>query len=327
MGIADKSRLTFLRRLCVLPAFVALWSLHVVAQQLPVTLFITDTTFTPYPLCIGSSTDPLYTTIVHPPLAPEWHSMVTNIPSDIRLLGSSMVEKKNLPLLAGVVLATIGLRTVDTQIWDWTKPNIPRHKSSSSFNRYLVEIGDGRTHFGIAGAFAAYGFISDDHRALRTASQTVEAILVTGFVVQVIKRMTGKESPAAAGSPDGIWRPFPAFHNYERHPSRYYSFPSGHTATTMALITVISQNYPEWKWFKPVGFTLLGLVEIGLINAGMHWLSDFPLAMVLGYTCGMIVSERGISQEDGIPIDHNSTITFRPVLTPVGPAVGVSLCF
>ena len=59
----------------------------------------------------------------------------------------------------------------------------------------------------------------------------------------------------------------------------------------------------------------------------MHWYSDFPLAMMLGYTCGMIVSERGILHDGGIAIDRTTDITFKPVLTPVGAAVGMSLCF
>jgi membrane-associated phospholipid phosphatase len=311
----------------VLLGVVLLWSNPVFGQNPDVPVFADDSVFIRQSYYIASPADPLTTAMVLPSMTPEWHSMVTSIPSDLTSLGTAMTGKKNLPLLAGVVLATLGLRAVDKHLWNLTKPNIETYRSPSSFNNYLVEIGDGRTQFGVAGAFATYGLIFDDHRALRTASQSVEAILVTGFVVQVLKRCTGRESPAAADHPDGVWRPFPNLKTYERHQSKYYSFPSGHTATTVALITVISQNYPEWKWFKPVGYVLVGLVEVGLVNSGMHWFSDFPLAMMLGYTCGMIVSERGISRDDGIAIDRTNDITFKPVLTPVGAAVGMSLCF
>jgi membrane-associated phospholipid phosphatase len=311
----------------VLLAIVLLWSIPVFGQVTDIPIVNGDSAFIRQSYYIASPTDPFTTAMVLPSMTPEWHSMVTNIPSDLTRLGTAMTEKKNLPLLTGVMLATFGLRAVDKQLWNVTKPNIEKYRSPSSFNKYLVEIGDGRTQFGVAGAFATYGLIFDDHRALRTASQSVEAILVTGFVVQVLKRVTGRESPAAADHPDGVWRPFPNLNSYERHQSKYYAFPSGHAATTTALVTVISQNYPEWKWFKPVGYVLIGLVEVGLVNSGMHWFSDFPLAMMLGYTCGMIVSEGGIVHDVGISIDRTTDITFKPVLTPVGAAVGMSLCF
>src|SRR5664279_4126820 len=48
---------------------------------------------------------------------------------------------------------------------------------------------------GLAAAFAAYGFIAGDNRALRTGSQIVETILASGTVVQVLKHITGRESP------------------------------------------------------------------------------------------------------------------------------------
>ncbi|MGD0338435.1 MAG: phosphatase PAP2 family protein [Bacteroidota bacterium] len=314
------------RRLFIIFVFL-FWCLAAFSQQSSVFLSTDDSISSNVLPFSVSQQDPLYTSMIRPSITPEWHSMITNIPGDLKSLGTSLFHKENVPLLAGVMLTTLGLRTVDKQIWEWTKPNFNRYRSSSSFNKYLVEIGDGRTQFAIAGAFAAYGFIVDDHRALRTASQSVEAILVTGLVVQVLKRITGRESPYEAANPYGIWRLFSNPKEYERHPSRYYSFPSGHTATTMALLTVISQNYPECQWIKPVGLVLVGLVEFGLVNSGMHWCSDFPLAMMLGYTCGRIVSDPAISRDDGITIVQSSNITFKPVITPVGTEIGVSLHF
>ena len=30
-----------------------------------------------------------------------------------------------------------------------------------------------------------------------------------------------------------------------------------------------------------------------MINNGVHWISDYPLGLAIGYTCGKIVSARG----------------------------------
>ncbi len=312
---------------CAVIIVFLLWCLSAFGQQVQVSVLSDDTVSYQEPTVEVYQRDPLYAAEIYPSMMPEWHSMITNIPGDVKMLGASIFRGENIPLLTGVVLATVGLRAVDKQVWEWTKPNFNRYRSRSSFNNYLVGIGDGRTHFVFAGALATYGFIFDDHRALRTASQSVEAILVTGFAVQVLKRLTGRESPSAATYPDGIWRLFPSQKAYERHPSRYYAFPSGHSATAMAMLTVISQNYPECRWIKPAGLILIGFLEVGLVNSGMHWYSDFPLALMLGYTCGKIVSDPGISRDGGISVDQSSNITIKPVLTPVGTAIGVSLCF
>jgi len=53
---------------------------------------------------------------------------------------------------------------------------------------------------------------------------------------------------------------------------------------------VIGENYPEIKWIKPLGYTLTGLLGISMVNTGIHWYSDYPLAIVLGYAFGMIAA-------------------------------------
>lgn len=310
----------------VLTAFL-LFPLRVSGQEVRIPRSAEDSFSSALPMEIVRDVDPLYTAINYSPRTLRWHSMFTKIPGDLKQLGMTLTQQKNFTLLAGVALATIGFQAVDKQIWNWTKPNFEYYNTRSSSNKYMVGIGDGRTHIAVAGAFATYGFIVDDQRALRTASQSIEAILVTGLTVQVLKRITGRESPATASDPGGIWKPFTNPWEYERHQSRYYSFPSGHTASTVAVITVISENYPEWKWVKPAGFVLVGLLEAGLVNAGMHWISDFPLAVMLGYTCGMISSDPVTPNADGIPLDKSSDIKIKPILTPLGTQVGMTLNF
>lgn len=149
---------------------------------------------------------------------------------------------------------------------------------------------NGRYQFGFVGSFALYGLIADDSRALKTASQMTEAILATGIVVQVLKRIAGRESPIVATQGRGAVRPFPNLADYQRHQPKYYSFPSGHIATTTAALTVLCEDFPEAKWMRPMSYILIGAVGGSLVSKGWHWYSDLPFGIALGYSFGVIAA-------------------------------------
>lgn len=97
----------------------------------------------------------------------------------------------------------------------------------------------------LSGTFYAIGKINNDYRVLNTSSELVEVLLALGLVTQTIKRITGHQSPSTAiesGNPGGHWTPFPSFKAYQTHTPNYDALPSGHVATFMATITVISTN-------------------------------------------------------------------------------------
>ena len=73
---------------------------------------------------------------------------------------------------------------------------------------------------------------------------------------------------------------------YEKNQPSYYAYPSGHISTAMATLTVIAENYPQQSWIKPVGYSMIGALGIGLVGKGMHWFSDLPLGIALGYILG-----------------------------------------
>ena len=195
-------------------------------------------------------------------------------------------------------------------------------EKASDFFQFL---GEGGPQFGLAGGFAAFGFVFNDHRALRTASQLTQAILACGTVVQVIKHATGRESPFLATSSTGTWRLLPNQIEYHRHVPKYDAFPSGHIATALATVTVVAENYPEWTWVKPVGYTIVGLIGVAMANTGIHWYSDYPLGLFLGYSFGMLASHpegwRPSSPESHIKV------SILPTMVPEGAGLGVQLTF
>jgi membrane-associated phospholipid phosphatase len=259
--------------------------------------------------------------------APAWHAMITNIPGDWLRSGKLLVRGESLPVLAGVAIATGALFVTDNETHRASFNLYDRSPAIRSGSDVLIHIGDGKTAFGMAAAFALYGFAAGDNRALSTGSQTVEAVLASGIVVQLLKRVSGRESPEMASIHRGRWRPFPNWETYNHHQPKYYAFPSGHITTTMAMVTVIAENYPEVGWIRPVGYTVVGLVGISLVNVGWHWYSDFPLGIALGYSFGMIVSHRGDPVSGEEDLAGGKGMRVMPTITPEGTGVAVSWNF
>jgi hypothetical protein len=259
--------------------------------------------------------------------SPAWYSMFTNIPGDWVRTGQHTFRAGSVPTLAGIALLTGALMVVDHQTYDESRALTRQSETIHDASHIIIHLGDGRTSFGIAAAFAIYGLAGDDQRALRTASQTVEATIASGVIVQLFKRITGRESPQMSTARHGEWRPFPSWSVYNRHQPKYYAFPSGHMTTAIATITVIAENYPEATWIRPVGYSLATLMGVSLVNVGWHWYSDFPLAFAMGYAFGMAAAHRlDWGTDDGNDADP---VGFRllPGGTGAGPGLTLAFCF
>lgn len=258
---------------------------------------------------------------------PRFEDMLVNVPRDWVASGTIAVDSHTLPYLAGVGVLTGLLVITDNQTDAWAKRITANSETVRNTSRAIVHLGDGKAHLAIAAGFAAYGFLLDDSRAIRTGSQTVEALLSCGIAVQVLKRVSGRESPAAATSPRGTWRCFPNLRAYQQHQSRYYAFPSGHIATSMATLTVIAENYPEISWIRPVGYSVIACLGVSLVNVGYHWYSDLPLGLAIGYTFGVIAAHRTDSPFAFLGNDAYSGLRVLPSISREGPGVSVALLF
>lgn len=223
-----------------------------------------------------------------------WYSMFTQVPSNWARSASWSLQSESVPAIAGIGVMTYALIRTDNETWKATHKLYRTSQSFSDVSNYAVAMGDGRFHLGVATAFAGYGWLMNDQKSLQVASQTVEAFLATGITVQLLKRITGRESPAVATHHAGRWKFFPHPSLYNQHPTSYYAYPSGHISTAMATLTVIAENYPDQRWIKPTGYVLTGALGVGLVAKGMHWYSDLPMGIALGYLFGKIAAHPSI---------------------------------
>jgi hypothetical protein len=245
----------------------------------------------------------------------KWYSMITNIPGDWVTYYKQKIQPTCIPEFLGLGVLTAGLIVTDAETYEVSDRWYKNSQTVSDVSNFFVSLGDGKSQFALAGAFAAYGLIKDDQKALRTGSQIVQAVLASGAVVQVLKHITGRESPFVRSSPTGIWRFFPNQIEYHKRVPAFDAFPSGHICTAMATVIVIAENYPDTKWIRPVGYIMSGLVGVGMVNRGIHWYSDYPLGLAIGYAFGMIAAH-----PDGIAITGSADATKAQVR--VAPTVG-----
>lgn len=208
------------------------------------------------------------------------------IPWDDDIRAGSMAIGKKL-----AISSTSSMRTyVNIRLLKLT-PDLPINATFAGphdLSSAMYFLGDGWTHMGIAAGFMTYGHITHSYRARHAATAIVESVNASGFVVQLLKHVTGRESPFVATTPTGRWTPFPNQIEYHKRVPHFDAFPSGHIAAATASVTVVSALYPRKRWIKPLGYSLMGVLMFAMVNNGAHWASDYPLGIALGYSFAQI---------------------------------------
>lgn len=244
--------------------------------------------------------------------SPRLFTFVRHIPADMWYIAKSPFQKQNLVGLSVVAASTALLIAYDQRIVDWVKTtsskisldpetdyavplkigNTKIFKIPRNMNSALYQIGEGGSSMILAGGIWIYGKLAKDYRAIATASDLAETFVTMGVTTQILKRISGRESPFVATVQGGRWRPLPSFGEYQRNTPFYDAFPSGHLATLTATVTVLAYNYPEKKWIKPVGYLIMALSAWAMMNTEVHWPGDYPLSIAVGYLSGKVTTLR-----------------------------------
>ncbi len=261
-------------------------------------------------------------------------SFLTNVPKDFVGIAKAPFKKNAVNPVLLVVASTAILVLLDQPLIDGVenfskdihlspeenykdilnvrigKTDISLLKAPENINTALYQLGQGFPSLLIGAGLFTYGKIHKDYRALSTANQLAESFIVMGVGTQFIKRITGRQTPIAATQRGGAWHLFPSFKNYQTNTPNYDAFPSGHLATLMSTVTILTENYPEKKWIKPVGYSITGLVGFSMMNNKVHWAGDYPLAIALGYLCAKQVVKHNRKVIDNKVSKHKGTISY-----------------
>lgn len=244
---------------------------------------------------------------------PKFWEFINRLPQDFSSMGSSFLQKDNLIFFGSSVVATAALIPADQYLVRESRnlgekigfhenhsyadggKMIPNNLASAIYNT-----GNGFNMILIGGGLLTYGLIKNDYRATQTASEIGEGLIASGVFVQTIKRITGRESPFIAektGSKSGDWNPFPSFAAYASKTPYYDAMPSGHLTTIMTTFVIVSENYKEVKWIKPIGYTIMGALCYEMAQSKVHWYSDYPLAIFMGYIVGKNIVKNRIVEK------------------------------
>lgn len=246
---------------------------------------------------------------------PRFFDFITKLPKDFTGTIKGIGEKENLIALGAAAVTTVALLPADQCLTDRSREiggklgmaPVARYKTFGPLSNIppdipsaIYLIGNGTTPILLSMGFTAYGLINNDYRSLHTASGLIESIAISGIFSQTIKRISGRQSPSdtEGGVPGGEWNPFPSFKAYANNTPNYDAFPSGHVMTATSALYVILGNYPEVKWIKPVGFGLIGILGFQMAQSHVHWVSDYPVALVMGYIIGKNIAKRKMKKSE-----------------------------
>ena len=260
---------------------------------------------------------------------PKPFGFITNLPHDASGIVVTTFKRENIKPLLLIGGATLALMLADQSISNGVrqfsknihfhseeeyqdiitlkagKTDISIFKGPKNLNTALYQMGQGFPSLLIGAGLFTYGKIHNDYRALSTASQLTETFILMGVGTQFLKRIAGRQSPSNATDAGGDWHLFPSFKNYQTNTPNFDAFPSGHLATLMSTVTILAENYPEKRYIKPVGYSLIGLVGLSMINNNVHWASDYPMAIALGYLCAKQVIKRNRKIASSTSAKHN----------------------
>jgi membrane-associated phospholipid phosphatase len=147
--------------------------------------------------------------------------------------------------------------------------------------------------FATGGSLFAYGKFGKDDRAVAASFAVLQSSLVAFLYNSLLKAITGRPNPDWQHHSDmkALSRTFRL--GFMRG-GVFWGWPSGHTSSTMAVVSALTNFYPEKTWLKIAGYSLVAYMMYGvssLHRGGMHWFSDAVAAALMSYAIGSTIGK------------------------------------
>lgn len=154
----------------------------------------------------------------------------------------------------------------DQVLLDLAKSRTPQQTGVYMFlsNNYKV------INAAIPAGLLATGIIADNKEMRQNSVYVLSSTLVSYGLNAIIKGLVKRRRP--------FIRNINIVPVYE---ANRYSFPSGHTSSTMATATALSIAYPKWYVIAPA-FIWAGATSYSRMYLGVHYPTDVAAGLVLG---------------------------------------------
>lgn len=158
-----------------------------------------------------------------------------------------------------------------------------RHNPLVEFIGSVSEVGDQPPLYVISGAVIAVGLAMDDPRTMRAGARMLAAHAAATMVKGVVKRCVDRTRPDLLATKD-TYQSGPGHHDSHD----YNSFPSGHTASSVAVARAIGREYPHAKG-AAVG--VAGAIAVTQVVRSTHFVSDIVAGAALGLAAEWAVDQ------------------------------------
>ena len=132
-----------------------------------------------------------------------------------------------------------------------------------------------------SGAVVAWGLLAGDHRLARRGMHLVASIALATLLKGTVKRALSRTRPNVLLD-QGRYRVEPL--GPDEGP--WHSFPSGHTAGSVALARAVVRSWTAARWPAYAGAAAVGLVQV---PRGAHYPSDVLAGVVVGVVAEAVV--------------------------------------
>jgi len=208
-------------------------------------------------------------------------------------LGNNIVNSfkgENLYLHLAGIASTALIVTTNTDYYVHKYFN--DHESYGNFARPVIRFGM-YFPFAVGGSLYAFGKLNRDDEALAASFAVLQSSLLAFTYNSLLKALTGRPNPGWREGGDmkelskefrlGFWRG-----------GIFWGWPSGHTSSTVAVISALTNFYPDKTWLKIAGYSYIGYMVFAvssLNRGGMHWFSDAVAAVFMSYAIGSTVGK------------------------------------
>ena len=266
-----------------------------------------------------------------------WLDTVTLIPSTSKEFLSESFSKESIPGWGVILGSTTLLYHYDEKLYSFSQAkgrqlglgNEDNTRAAVSVSGHellrvpgdtasaMYFLGDGWLHFAIAGSISTYGYLTEQTYEVNTGIMIVHGMFVSTIFNQALKRSFGRESPEVKTSERGSWKPFPSFNEYNSRTASYDAMPSGHVMTATLTFTILAERYPEHKIpIYSVGGVWVSALMFQMMNNGVHWASDYPLGIGMGWVIGKAAVK--IARQKAESKDSELTWNYLPMPTQGG---------
>lgn len=164
--------------------------------------------------------------------------------------------------------------------------------------------------FAVAGPLYAFGKINKNDEALAASFAVLQSTMLAFTYNSLLKALTGRPNPRWREEGD-LKELSKEFRFGFSRGGIFWGWPSGHTSSTVAVISALTNFYPDKTWLKVAGYSYIAYMVFSvssLNRGGMHWFSDAVAAVLMSYAIGSTVGKHfrsKFTREDQINTNQN----------------------